>query len=89
MGTLTHEQRQLLKQCGGNPLRLVDPDTNKEYVLLPLEAFQRIQWHSAPKKQSAQTYSHENAPCHFACNDSTYLFRLLTRNCTSDICPWL
>jgi hypothetical protein len=43
MGTLTQEQRQLLKQCGGDLLRLVDPDTNKEYVLLPVEAFQQLQ----------------------------------------------
>ena len=26
---------------------------------------------------------------YFLCIDSMYLFKLLTRNCTSDVCPWL
>ncbi len=43
MTTLTQEQRQLLKQGGGEPLRLVDPETNQEYVLLQAEVYQRLQ----------------------------------------------
>ncbi len=34
MATLTPEQRELLEQAGGEVLRLVDPDTNQQYVLL-------------------------------------------------------
>jgi hypothetical protein len=30
-----------------------------------------------------------NRPTHFTCSDSMYLFKLLTRNCTSELCAWL
>jgi hypothetical protein len=43
MTTLTQEQRQLLKQGGDEPLRLLDPETNQEYVLLQAEVYQRLQ----------------------------------------------
>jgi hypothetical protein len=43
MSTLTDEQRQLVRQNGGGPLRLLDPDTNQEYVLLAAEVFDRLQ----------------------------------------------
>jgi hypothetical protein len=43
MATLTIEQRNLLKQRSGEPLRLVDPDTNQEYVLLPADVYDRLQ----------------------------------------------
>jgi hypothetical protein len=42
MATLTKEQRQLLQESGGEALRLVDPDTNKEYVLLPAEVYEQL-----------------------------------------------
>lgn len=41
MSTLTQEQRQMLRESGGDPLRLVDPDTNKEYVLVEAEVYDR------------------------------------------------
>jgi hypothetical protein len=43
MTILTVEQRDLLKQSGGEPVRLVDPDTNQEYVLLPIEVYDQLQ----------------------------------------------
>jgi hemerythrin-like domain-containing protein len=43
MVTLTQEQRQLLQQNGGELLRLLDPETNKEYVLVQAEVYQRLQ----------------------------------------------
>jgi hypothetical protein len=42
MATLTVEQRNLLKQASGEPLRLVDPDTNQEYVLLPADLYEQL-----------------------------------------------
>lgn len=42
MTTLTPEQRQLLQQ-GGEPPRLLDPDTNREYVLVCAEVYQQLQ----------------------------------------------
>lgn len=42
MATLTVEQRDLLKQSGGGPVRLIDPDTNQEYFLLSIEVYDRL-----------------------------------------------
>ena len=42
MGTLTVEQRILLKQQNGEPLRLVDPDTDQEYVLLHADVYDQL-----------------------------------------------
>lgn len=41
MTILTPEQRQLLQQSDGPP-RLFDPDTRQEYVLIHVEAYQRL-----------------------------------------------
>lgn len=42
MTTLTAEQRQLLHESRGEPVRLVDPDTNREYVLLAAEIYDQV-----------------------------------------------
>lgn len=42
MTTLTVEQRKLLRENGPEPLRLVDPDTNQEYVLVHAEAYDQL-----------------------------------------------
>jgi len=42
MSTLTQEQRQMLRQSEGEPVRLLDPDTNREYVLLQAEVYDRL-----------------------------------------------
>jgi hypothetical protein len=43
MSTLTPEQCQLARQSGESPLRLVDPDTNQQYVLLAADVYDRLQ----------------------------------------------
>ncbi|HEY1860162.1 MAG TPA: hypothetical protein VGG61_07400 [Gemmataceae bacterium] len=42
MSTLTQEQREMLRQSEGEPVRLLDPDTNREYVLLQAEVYDRL-----------------------------------------------
>ncbi len=42
MGILTKDQRNLLRQAGGEPLRLIDPDTNQEYVLLRADTYDQV-----------------------------------------------
>jgi hypothetical protein len=42
MATLTPEQRLLLQQAGGQMLRLIDPDTNEQYVLVPAEVYEQL-----------------------------------------------
>jgi hypothetical protein len=43
MTALTHEQRELLKDSCRQPVRLIDPETNQEYVLLQSEVYDRLQ----------------------------------------------
>jgi hypothetical protein len=42
MATLTAEQRKLLKEAGGEVLRLSDPETNQEYVLLCADVYEEL-----------------------------------------------
>jgi hypothetical protein len=42
MATLTTEQRTLLQQAGGEVLRLIDPDTDQQYVLLRAEVYEQL-----------------------------------------------
>ena len=42
MPTLTAEQRKLLTQPSDEPLRLMDPDTNQEYVLVEAEVYDQL-----------------------------------------------
>jgi hypothetical protein len=49
MATLTMELRQLLQQGGGEPLRLIDPETNREYVLVLFDQLQALQSDLAPR----------------------------------------
>ena len=43
MVRLTAEQCELLKSCVPEPVRLLDPGTNQEYVLVPAETYGRLQ----------------------------------------------
>ena len=43
MITLSKEIQQAIKNSQEEPVRLVDPETNVEYVVLPAEAFERMQ----------------------------------------------
>jgi hypothetical protein len=42
MTILSVEQRELLKQSGGEPVQFVDPDTNQTYVLLRSEVYEQL-----------------------------------------------
>lgn len=42
MTTLTEIQKQALLAAGGEPLRLLDAETNQSYVLLPSESYDRF-----------------------------------------------
>ena len=43
MITISEELRQAVKDSKGNLVRLVDPETNAEYVVLPAETFAQMQ----------------------------------------------
>jgi len=42
MDTLTPELKQALKQAGDSPVRLLDPETQRAYVLVSEEVFERM-----------------------------------------------
>ncbi len=42
MTTLTPEQRQEIQRAGEEPVRLADPETQTEYVLLKADVYARI-----------------------------------------------
>ena len=42
MITLTKEIQKAIKDSQEDPVRLVDPETNVEYVVLPVETFERM-----------------------------------------------
>ena len=42
MTTLTPEQRQEIQRAGEEPVRLADPETRTEYVLLKADVYDRI-----------------------------------------------
>ena len=42
MATLTPEQRQEIQSAGEEPVRLADPETQTEYVVLKADVYDRI-----------------------------------------------
>ena len=42
VSTLTPEQRQEIQKAGGEPVRLADPETQTEYVILKADVYDRI-----------------------------------------------
>ena len=42
MTILTPEQRQEIQRAGEEPVRLADPETQTEYVILKADAYDRI-----------------------------------------------
>ncbi len=42
MAELTTEQRKLLQQSGGQPVRLIDPDTKQQYMLVRAEVYDQL-----------------------------------------------
>jgi hypothetical protein len=42
MDTLTPELRHAVEQAGDSPVRLMDPETHRAYVLVSAEIFERL-----------------------------------------------
>ena len=42
MDTLTPELKQAVEQAGGSPVRLMDPETRRAYVLVSAEVYERL-----------------------------------------------
>ena len=42
MATVTTEQRKLLQQSSGEVLRLIDPDTGEQYVLMRANVYEQL-----------------------------------------------
>ncbi|MGO9469859.1 MAG: hypothetical protein ACLQIB_55005 [Isosphaeraceae bacterium] len=42
MATLTPEQRQAIERAGEEPVRLADPETQTEYVIIKADVYDRI-----------------------------------------------
>src|SRR5262245_37683750 len=42
-GELNQGAMRVAQNCGCEPVRLLDPETNQEYVLVPAESYRRIQ----------------------------------------------
>ena len=42
MATLTPEQRQEIQKAGAEPVRISDPETQTEYVILKADIYERI-----------------------------------------------
>ncbi len=43
MVALTAEQQDLIRESGGAPLRLVDPSTQKHYILLEAKRYEELE----------------------------------------------
>jgi hypothetical protein len=39
---LTEDQRQQVKRANGEPIRLFDPETNRTFVLVPEEVYEKV-----------------------------------------------
>ncbi len=42
MGTLTPELKRAIEQAGDSPLRLTDPETHRNYVLVSADIYDRL-----------------------------------------------
>jgi len=42
MTTITPEQRRLIEQAGAEPVRLEDPETRQDYILMRREVYERL-----------------------------------------------
>ena len=42
MTTITPEQRRLVERAGTEPVRLEDPETRQDYVLMRCEVYERL-----------------------------------------------
>ena len=53
MDTLTTELRQAVLQAGDSPVRLIDPETHRAYVLVSAEVFERLLLKDEDRREQA------------------------------------
>ena len=53
MQTLTPELKQALEQAGDSPVRLTDPETHRDYVLVSADAYDRLLEQEERREQEA------------------------------------
>jgi hypothetical protein len=51
--TLTPELRQAVIQAGDSPVRLIDPETHRAYVLVSAEVFERLLLKDGHRREQA------------------------------------
>lgn len=58
---MTHmmkELRQVVRDAGGEPVHLLDPETNSEYVVLPIEEYARLKPDAVEAFDAREMYPH-------------------------------
>jgi hypothetical protein len=53
MDTLSPELRQAVLQAGDSPVRLMDPETHRAYVLVSAEVFERLLLKDEDRREQA------------------------------------
>ena len=53
MDTLTPELRQAIEQAGDSPVRLTDPETHRDYVVVSAEVFERLLSNDEDRREQA------------------------------------
>ena len=53
MDTLTPELKQAVEQAGDSPVRLMDPETHRAYVLVSAEVFERLLLDDEDRREQA------------------------------------
>jgi hypothetical protein len=53
MPTLTPELKQAVEQAGDDPVRLTDPETQRSYVLMSAEVYERLLDEDDRREQAA------------------------------------
>ncbi len=53
MDTLTAELKQAVEQAGDSPVRLMDPETHRAYVLVSAEVFERLLLDDEDRREQA------------------------------------
>ncbi len=53
MDTLTPELKRAVERAGDSPVRLTDPDTNRDYVLVSAEVYERLLLDEEDRREQA------------------------------------
>jgi len=53
MDTLTPELKQAVEQAGDSPVRLMDPETHKAFVLVSAEVYERLLVDAEDRREQA------------------------------------